>query len=65
MSVEKPPRQQKSIWRLVGGTLLVAGAAHNLTHRPVGQTHDVFVWYFGINVLLAAVGFWLAIRFFR
>lgn len=56
---------KKSIWRLIIGILLMAGVARNLANRPVGQTHDVFVWYLAFNILLAALGVWLAVSYLR
>ena len=66
--MKKPPRQprtraRRSVWRLISVLLLEGLALSNLSHRPVGQTHDVFVWYLGINLVIAAVGLWLAISY--
>ena len=56
---------KKSIWRFIVGMVLLALVAHNLTHRPVEQTHDVFVWYFFFNILIGAVGVWLTLGYLR
>jgi len=66
--MKRPPRQtgtraRRSVLRLIIGLLLEYLVFYNLTHRPLGQTHGVFVWYLGINLVIAAVGIWLAISY--
>jgi hypothetical protein len=57
---------RKSIWRLIGGVLLLAGVSNSLRHMPTNR-HELsyVITYLALNILLAAIGVWLAVSYFR
>ena len=56
---------RKSIWRLIGGVLLLAGVANSLRNHDYTRHDPVFIWYLIFNLLLAAMGVWLAVSYLR
>jgi uncharacterized protein YoxC len=74
---DKPPKQAsattgtrtKSIWRLVGGMVLLLGAFNNLSHNLPNDPsrHDLtyVITFLVVNLLLAATGVWLVVSFLR
>jgi len=64
-----PPRaKSKSIWRLIGGILLIAGASNSLRNLANGtMRHDLsyVISYLVFTLLLAAIGVWLAVSYLR
>jgi 4-amino-4-deoxy-L-arabinose transferase-like glycosyltransferase len=58
----------KSVWRLVGGGLLIAGAANslrNLPHEPMSHDLGYVIWRFVFTILLVAIGVWLVVSYVR
>jgi hypothetical protein len=51
------------VWRLIIGALLIGVAARPPTNLPHDST--VVTWVIVFKVLIAGVGVWLAISFFR
>jgi hypothetical protein len=54
---------KKSIWRLIGAAILLAGVSNALRHLPNdSMRHDLtyVIAYLAFNILLAAIGVWLA-----
>jgi len=56
---------KKSVWRLIGGFLLISGVANSAHNLPTGQPTMYAIGYLGFDLLLAAIGVWLVISFFR
>jgi hypothetical protein len=56
---------KKSIWRLIGGVLLLAGVSNSLRHMPPGRDLSFVITYLVINILLASIGVWLAVSYLR
>jgi hypothetical protein len=59
---------KKSIWRLIVGVLLIAGASNSLRHIPnEPMRHDLtyLIFRLGFTILIVAIGVWLAISYFR
>jgi hypothetical protein len=62
------PSGKKSIWRLIGGILLIAGASNSLRNIPnEPMRHDLayLIGRLGCTALLAALGVWLAVSYLK
>ena len=55
---------KRSPWRLVVGIILLGGVFNSLHNPHPNQTHDVFIWFLGFNILLVCIALWLVISFF-
>lgn len=56
---------KKSVMRIFGGAFLLIGVSFSMLHPP--QRHDpvlIIIW-FSIMLLIAAIGLWLIVSFFR
>jgi hypothetical protein len=57
---------KKSLWRLIGGCLLLAGASNSLRNLPpTFRSHDLDykISYFVFGLLLAGIGAWLVVSY--
>jgi hypothetical protein len=55
-----------SIWRLIVGVIFLAGVANSLRNMPTNRHELSYVIpYLAFNILLAAIGVWLAVSYFR
>jgi hypothetical protein len=70
----KPPKQAsaktgtrtKSVWRPIGGLLMLFFAAHLMRQRPtLHQPREVAIWYLILTLLIFGVGVWLVFSVFR
>jgi hypothetical protein len=69
----KPPKQasaktgthKKSVWRLIGGFLLIGGVSNSMRKLPMGQTLGFRISYGVTDLLLAAIGVWLIVSYLR
>jgi hypothetical protein len=58
--------RKKSLWRLIGGCLLLAGASNSLGNPPPGfasQDPVSKISYLVIGLLLAGIGAWLVVSY--
>jgi hypothetical protein len=56
---------RKSVWRLIGGFLLMGWAANSLHNMPPRHDLTYVITYLVLVLLLAAIGVWLIDSFFR
>jgi RNA polymerase subunit RPABC4/transcription elongation factor Spt4 len=69
----KPPKQasaktgthKKSVWRLIGGFLLIGGVSNSMRNLPMGQPLPFRIGAGVTDLLLAAIGVWLIVSYVR
>jgi hypothetical protein len=61
--------RKKSVWRLIGGGLILGAAANSLRQMPNNLTfrHDLtsVITYLVFDLLVAAIGVWLVVSYLR
>jgi hypothetical protein len=60
-----PKPRKKSVWRLIGGVILLAGVSNSLRNHTNSPNTQVFIWYLFFNFLLVVIGVWLAVSYLR